>query len=158
QAWPLPRQLLGGLDVASLVMGASIVSPTFNPASEALLHDGIAVAGSGFIGSLSGSPATFTVDLATDDAVPVAGLIIDPLGGSPGLIASPRLFDLELSTDGATWQTVLSGELTPRLTDQSFVLDAPVPARFARLVIRSTWGGERSTLQMGEWQVIAPPG
>ena len=158
QVWPVPEGLLGGLDVASMAMGASIVAPTFNPASEELLHDGVAVMGSGFIGSISGSPATFTVDLATDGEVPVAGLIIDPLGGAPTLIASPRLFDLELSADGTTWQTVFSGELTPRLADQPFVLDEPVPARFARLVVRSTWGGERSTLQMGEWQVIAVPG
>jgi hypothetical protein len=158
QAWPVPEELLGGLDVASLALGATIVSPTFDPRSEELLHDGLALAGSGFIGTVSGAPATFTMDLATDDPVPVAGLIIDPLGGTPTLAASPRLFDLELSLDGTTWETVLSGEVTPRLADQPFVLDAPVEARLARLSIRSTWSGERSSLQMGEWQVIATPG
>ena len=38
------------------------------------------------------------------------------------------------------------------------MLPEAVPARFARLSIRSTWGGDRSVLQMGEWQVIATPG
>jgi hypothetical protein len=158
QAWPMPPGLLGGLDVASLALGASVVAPTFNPATEELLHDGLAVMGSGFIGSIAGAPAVFTMDLATDEPVPVAGLVVDPLGGVPVRIASPRRFELDLSTDGSTWQPVLSGELTPRMADQAFVLDTPRPARYARLSIHSTWGGDHTTLQMGEWQVIASPG
>jgi Mg-chelatase subunit ChlD len=158
QAWPVPDTLLGGLDAASLALGASIVAPTFNPASEEALHDGNAVMGAGFNGSISGPPATFTVDLATDAEVPVAGLIIDPLAGTPTRAATPRAFELALSTDGTEWQTVLAGELTLRQVDQAFALDRAVPARFARLSILSTWSGDRSTLQMGEWQVIATPG
>ncbi len=158
QAWPLPEELLGGLDVASLALGASVVRPTFNPQSEESLHDGVAVMGAGFNGSISGQPATFTMDLATDEPVPVRGLTIHPLAGSPARGAAPRTFELALSDDGSAWRTVLSGELTPRMADQPFVLDAPVPARFARLSIPTTWTGDRSTLQLGEWRVIATPG
>jgi hypothetical protein len=158
QSWPLPVELLGGLDAASLALGATITDPTFTEASLLSLHDGLALAGAGFSGSLSGAPALFTMDLATDDPVPVAGLIIDPLAGTPSLAATPRRFALELSDDGTTWDPVLSGELTPRQEDQAFVLEAPVLARFARLTIHTTWSGDRSSLQMGEWQVIATPG
>ena len=73
------------------------------------------------------------------------------------MAASPRRFDLLLSEDGATYEVVLSGELSPRQEDQAFVLDQPVPARFAQLRIHDTWGG-RGSLQIGEWQVIATPG
>lgn len=158
QAWPLPDALLGGLDAASLGLGATVVSPTFNQASEESLHDGYALAGAGFSGSISGTPATFTVDLATDEPVPVAGLVVDPLAGSPSLAAAPRIFELALSDDGTSWTTVLAGELRSRMAAQPFVLDAVTPARFARLTIASTWSGDRSSLQLGEWQVIAVPG
>jgi Mg-chelatase subunit ChlD len=158
QAWPVPAALLGGLDAASLALGASIVSPTFAPASEELLHDGMAVMGSGFIGSIAGRPARFTVDLATDEPVPVAGVIIAPLAGVPVRIAAPRSFELELSEDGTTWRSVLTDELSLRMTDQPFALPAPIPARYARLSIASTWGGDHTQLQLGEWQVVAAPG
>lgn len=158
QAWPLPEELLGGLDVASLALGATVVQPTFNPQSEESLHDGVAVMGAGFNGSISGQPATFTMDLATDEPVPVAGLTIHPLAGTPARGAVPRTFELALSDDGSTWRTVLTGALTPRMAEQAFVLAAPVPARFARLSILDTWTGDRSTLQLGEWRVIATPG
>ena len=92
---------------------------------EEQLHDGLAVAGAGYTGSISGQPVTFTVDLATDDPVPVRGLIVDPLAGTPVMRASPRAFDLLLSDDGTTWDVALTGELSPRQDDQAFVLDAP---------------------------------
>ena len=158
QAWPVPDALLGGLDVAWQALGATIVSPTFSEDSERSLHDGLALDGTGFVGSIADAPVTFTVDLATDDLVPVSGLVIDPLAGRDGRDASPRLFDLLLSPDGTTWDVALSGELSPRREDQYFVLQTPVPARFAQLRIRSTWSGTRSTLQLGEWQVVATPG
>ena len=84
QAWPVPDALLGGLDVASQALGATIVSPTFSEDSERSLHDGLALDGTGFVGSIADAPVTFTVDLATDDLVPVSGLIIDPLAGRDG--------------------------------------------------------------------------
>lgn len=158
QAWPLPDALLGGLDVASLGLGAAVVEPASSLASEESLHDGFALAGAGFSGSISGAPVTFTMDLATGAAVPVVGLIVDPLAGTPSLAAAPRDFELALSEDGTTWTTVLTGELRPRMDEQPFVLDAVTPARFARLTIASTWSGDRSSLQLGEWQVIATPG
>ena len=159
QAWPVPDALLGGLDVASQALGATIVSPTFSEDSERSLHDGLALDGTGFVGSIADAPVTFTVDLATDDLVPVSGVVIDPLAGRDGRDASPRLFDLLLSPDGVHRAEALSGELSPRREDQYFVLETPVPARFAQgLRVRSTWSGTRSTLQMGEWQVVATPG
>ena len=76
--------LLGGLDAASLALGATVVSPTFGEVSEQSLHDGLALEGAGFVGSIASEPVLMTVDLATDDLVPVSGVIIDPLAGREG--------------------------------------------------------------------------
>jgi hypothetical protein len=42
--------------------------------------------------------------------------------------------------------------------EQSFVLPAPVDARFVRLEVDSTWGGAVGELVLGEWKVVATPG
>ena len=90
---------------------------------------------------MSGTPLTLTVDLAGDAPVPVAGMMLDPLGSRQSIEPGPRAVALLLSDDGATWQEVLTAELSPLTTDQSFVLPEPIPARFAQLRIDSTWGG-----------------
>ena len=69
-----------------------------------------------------------------------------------------RSIELQLSTDGTTWQTVYTGDLGPAPVEQSIVLDAPVPATFARLVIRSSYGGTTGSVSLGEWKVVATPG
>ena len=107
---------------------------------------------------MSGTPLTLTVDLAGDAAIPIAGMILDPLGGRQSIDPGPRAVALLLSDDGATWQEVLHGELSPLTTDQYFVLPSPVPARFAQLRIDSTWGGTSGQVTLGEWKVIATPG
>ena len=82
-------------------------------------------------------PLTLTVDLAGDEPVPVAGTILDPSAG-PGVVAgTPRDFELVLSQDGVTYETVLTGQLSGALAEQAFVLPEPVPARFAQLLITS---------------------
>ncbi len=85
-------------------------------------------------------------------------MIIDPLPPVDSPITGPRGFTFELSSDGGTWQTVLSGEISTLPLDQSFVLPTPVDARFARLIIESTWGGAGLPFAISEWKVIAQPG
>ena len=46
QAWSVPAALLGGLDVASLALGA-VPAGTVDADGEAQLHDGVTPAGSG---------------------------------------------------------------------------------------------------------------
>jgi hypothetical protein len=154
--WPIPASMLGGLDAASLALGATVPAPVNN--SEILLHDGIAIRNIGFSGNVQGDPQALTVDLATDQPVPVAGFILDPLAGEPVMATAPRRFELLLSDDGTTWNSVLEGELSPVGRAQPFALPATVDARFAQLRIGSPWGGPTGGYWLGEWQVIAAPG
>lgn len=153
--WPIPDGLVGGLDAASLALGGH--SPAGDWRAD-LTHDGIVVAGAGLSRHFSNAPVTLDVDLAGDDPVPVAGTIIDPLAGPGTFGGRPRQFELSLSLDGETYVPAVSGELGPQTLEQSFVLPEPVPARFARLRVDSTWGGTSGPVDIGEWKVVAVPG
>ncbi len=111
-AWSVPSGLLGGLDVASLAVGGVPVSPV-DPAGEALLHDGRAVAGSGFNAIFRNQPFVLTVDLAGDAPAPVAGFVLNPLAGDRSLASRPRAIELQLSADGVTYQSAFVGDLGP---------------------------------------------
>ena len=154
--WPLPDALLGGLDVASTALGGALVTPA-DPAGEALLHDGLALSGTGFVGIFRGAPFTLTVDLAGDAPVPVAGFILDPLGGDGALSTKPRHVELQLSPDGTTFETVAVLELSARPVEQAVVLDTPVEAAFARLLLHSSYSGTAGAVSLGEWKVVASP-
>ena len=157
-AWSVPDALLGGLDVASPALGGKPV-PRYDISNEVLLYDGLALTGSGFSGQINdGQPVELTVDLAGEDAVPVAGIILDPLAGDLTLAKAPQRFELLLSADGVDYQTALTGEMSPQTVEQSFVLDAPVAARFARLRLISNWGDGEGPVTLGEWKVVATPG
>ncbi len=155
--WPLPDALLGGLDVASLALGGA---PIDAGSRGGELHDGVVIAGTGRTQYFppGEGPVVFDVDLAGDDPVPIAGTIIDPLGGAGTFGGRPRAFQLLLSLDGETWTPVLAGELGPQTIEQAFVLPAPVEARFARLQVDTTWSDTRGPVELGEWKVVAPPG
>ncbi|GIW04524.1 MAG: hypothetical protein KatS3mg059_1144 [Thermomicrobiales bacterium] len=159
--WSVPDALAGGLDVASLALGAQVV-PVLDPDGEARLHDGVAQPNDVLSVHPGSLPLELTVDLAGDAAVPVAGIVLNPQGADSstpqGLV---RQFELALSADGTTFTTVLAGELAPIAIDQPFVLPEPVSATAARLRILSTWGsdpGNPGEVALGEWKVIARPG
>lgn len=156
RSWTVPMALLGGLDVASLALGASPL-PVVDPDREAQLHDGLSHVGMGFWADTSLLPLDLTVDLAGDAPVPVAGVILDPQAGDAIPGNAPREVELSLSTDGVEFQPVLQAELSPLMQEQSFVLDAPVPASWARLRLLSTWPGGTGRVSLGEWKVIAAP-
>jgi hypothetical protein len=153
--WPVPEQLLGGLDVAAKALGASVVA-AWDPAGEERLHDGFAPVDGGLQVAWSSLPVALTVDLAGDAAVPVAGTIIDVASAGALPAEAPRAFALLLSEDGVTYEQVLEGELSAQPGDQPFVLPSPVPARFAQLRIDSTWQAN-GRLTLGEWKVVAQP-
>jgi Mg-chelatase subunit ChlD len=112
----------------------------------------------GFSTDTSRLPITLTVDLAGDEPVPVVGTILDPLARDASLAGAPREFELRLSDDGIEYQSVLRDTLEPLMLDQAFVLDEPVEARFAQLIIHSNHGGASAPVQLGEWKVVARPG
>ncbi|NKI35198.1 VWA domain-containing protein [Wenzhouxiangella sp. XN79A] len=101
-----------------------------------------------------------TVRLAGDAPVPVAGFLIDPTS----TIQPARMlgrFEVALSLDGENFETVLAGRLDPLTEEQAFVLDEPVPARYARLIPIDAALAEVSSgrgLKLGEFKVMAAEG
>jgi len=63
-----------------------------------------------------------------------------------------------LSTDGETWNSALSGSLSPLGIEQAYVLPEPIEATHAMLRIHGLKTGDSRTLALGEWKVIAEPG
>jgi Mg-chelatase subunit ChlD len=153
--WPLPDELLGGLDVAAPGLGA-VPLVSLDAAAEAALHDGVVALGAG-MNIRTTLPLTLTMDLAGDEPVPVAGIILDPTAGPGAVAGTVRAFELLLSQDGATYERALSGELSGALIEQAFALPEPVPARYAQLRITSRFPGTED-LRLGEWKVVAAPG
>ena len=90
--------------------------------------------------------------------MPVAGFVLDPLGGDGALSTKPRHVELQLSSDGTTFETVADVELSARPVEQAVVLDTPVEAAFARLLLHSSYSGTAGAVSLGEWKVVATPG
>lgn len=157
QAWPMPESMLGGLDVASLALGATTL-PSLDLVGEDALHDGLVLTGTGLDAPFGVLPVDLTVDLAGDAPIPVVGITLDPVAGGSTFLGVVRDFDLLLSTDGFTWQPVLSGTLSPVSREQAFALPEPVPATHAQLHIRSLHGNDPDTVVLGEWKVVGQPG
>lgn len=161
-AWNIPPALRGGLNVARSAFGAigsADPMPTSNPATFAELFDGRAAIGYGpSFGGNRDAPQQVTVALAGNRAVPVAGFALNPLYREFKK-RTPRDVEFQLSADGVAFQSVLEGKLTMIGTDQYFVLEEPIPATHARLLLTSNWQGQTDgPLTLGEWKVIARPG
>jgi hypothetical protein len=161
--WTLAPELRGGLDVAWSGFGAVPMQPDQRAYGyEVMLYDGISTNGSGwweYRSRIGAEPLALTVDLAGDSPVPVAGFILNPFGDSGDPSGGLGRFDVQLSTDGQTFETVYSGELSALPVDQAFALDAPVDARYARVLVYSnqlSFG--RDQVVIGEFKVIAEPG
>ncbi len=161
--WTLTPELRGGLNVAWDGFGAVPVQSDQRAYEyESMLYDGISSHVGGwqdYRSKAAVTPIELTVDLAGDAPIPVAGILLNPFGdsGDPG--TGLRQFELQLSNDGQSFETVLSGELSSLPVDQSFVLDKPVEARFARLrVFSNQLSTARDEITIGEWKVIAQPG
>lgn len=157
RSWSIPDELLGGLDAASLGLGA-VPLVSLDADGEARLHDGFAATDWGLSWPVGGLPLSLTVDLAGDAPVPVAGTILHLLSEDLSLGAGPRGVELALSLDGATWETVLTGELAPLSVEQALVMAEPLPARYARLTVTSAQRETSSRIELGEWKVVAQPG
>ncbi len=163
-AWNIPEALRGGLNVARFQFGGMIESKPEpnNPSFDNLpkLIDGMVAISTGADWRMreDGGPLHITVDLAGDDSVPVAGFALNPLTAQY-VHMTPHHVEFELSADGVEYTRVLSGKLDTVATDQFFVLDEPVPARYARLVLDDRWAGHiGAPLTLGEFKVIAAPG
>lgn len=161
-AWNIPPELRGGINVARIGFGASGTAepiPVSNPATLDELFDGRAAIGFGpAFRQNRGAPQQVTVNLAGTEPAPIAGFALNPLYRDYKQ-RTPRDVEFQLSTDGASFATVLEGQLTTVGTDQYFVLEKPVLATHARLLLTTNWFGEfDAPLTLGEWKVIARPG
>ena len=154
----VPAALLGGLNVASTGLGAVPVEPNQGSVQdEEMLYDDVTPDGVGMWVSPLELPQEFVVDLAGDAPIPIVGTMLHPQAERYDLRSVPATFELLLSSDGSTWATALTGELSPAPTEQSFVLAEPVSATHAMLRIVSLHGSAATTT-LGEWKVIAQPG
>ncbi len=167
--WTVPEPLRGGFNAAATRFGAELVSsPNIDDnklGDFVRLFDGLARYGRWTETQMRTSRNGVdehqqpTVRLAGDAPVPVKGFILNPTGTMhPRQML--REFEVALSLDGERFETVARGALDPRAAEQAFVLDAPVPARFARLIPISGAMGETGSLQqlkLGEFKVVAAP-
>lgn len=170
---PLPVALLGGIDVSRPAFGARLIDGAPGDDSRTAKHRAVFhndLVWSRFEGDSDyarwpakpgqqpGPPLDLPLKLAGAGPVPVAGLVLTPAfyvnrGGWP------RTFELQLSSDGKTWRSVLHGRMTLALHQQSFVLPHPVLARYARLRILSNSGSsDYGAVTLGDWKVVAKPG
>ncbi len=155
----VPRSLLGGLDAAWLELGAEPLGPPAEEFAQAQreLFDGIAPTQGGFWSTLASVPLEFGVDLAGEDLVPVAGVAFALTGPGAASLWAHEI-DVLLSEDGDRYVLAASTSLRPATGEQYVVLEEPVPARFARLRIRSNRTGSREGIALAEWKVITSPG
>ena len=148
--WLVPEALLGGLNVAATALGSS----HGDVRGEDRLFDGLTPNDAGWTTDL---PATTTVDLAGDDPIRVAGVLLHPQN-SASLLERARDFDVLVSLDGQAFSTVFSGTLSRHPVEQAFVFETPVEARFVGLNIRSSYRGTKGRVNLGEFKVVAVPG
>ncbi|GMQ88024.1 MAG: hypothetical protein BMS9Abin08_1242 [Gammaproteobacteria bacterium] len=160
--WTLPEQLRGGFNVAWKAVGGRWTGKKNGAIGSgfAELFDGMAVENKGLQlrGGTKPENINVTVELAGDLPVEVAGFTLNPLAGT---FADRflRNVDISLSLDGSKFTPVAEDVLLPIKAEQAFVLDQPVPARFARLRLRSAFDGQaQPSLGLGEFKVIAKPG
>jgi hypothetical protein len=147
--WTTAGLLRGGLNVAWRGLGSQ---PVNDQGNDHLfdLFDEIVSPAYGWTGQ---PDDRLTVDLAGDEAVPVAGVILNGFGRS-ATAEGLRHFEVLLSTDGQAFTVAYAGELAPVPLDQSFVFTQPVPARFAQVRLIDNWRG-RDQIGLGEFKVIA---
>jgi len=159
--WPIPDALRGGFNAAWLPFGATLDDesiPGIDMLRDGLNFPDISMACCGAYGWTEAEQPVFTLDLPGDEPLPVAGIALDHFGTSSPY-DNVREAALLLSQDGVEFREVLRFETEAIETEQHFALETPVPARFARLVVHSTFEDPRyQRLSAAEWKVILEPG
>ena len=146
--WPLPDPLLGGVNLAWSGMGGAIADPDAGGSSP-LLIDGMVAPSTGWQGTV-GSYVTFRL---ADPSAPLSGLLLNPYAhGTVG----ERLeeFEVQASTDGESFETVLRGELGPEPAEQAFLFENPLTTAYLRLIVHSNQAGHRGRITLGEFKAV----
>lgn len=160
--WDLPEELRGGFNVAREVLGGRWAGEENNEIGSGFpyLFDGMAVENQGVTlrGTQGTESADAIVELAGGEPVDVIGLTLNSLSAASGLNFLSNV-DFSLSMDGENFTPLLEDRLLPIRSEQAFVLDEPVMARFARLQLKHGYNGRsRGGVALGEFKVIAKPG
>jgi Mg-chelatase subunit ChlD len=145
--WPLPEPLLGRFDVAWQGLGGRALDEEAQRARAAI--DGRATPA---YGAYRAADAPLDVDLAGDAPVTLLGTVLHPLA-DVSVDRQLRAFEVWTSLDGATYTQALAGELRAARVEQPFVFEAPIAARFARLVFVDDHRGNAGGY-LGEWRLI----
>lgn len=171
--WPVPQELLGGLNAAWLDLGAELALD--GPGEEEMssrfnlleLFNGMTPVNHryynyhlpGWVTAEYGLEAFLpTVRLAGEEPVEVAGFLLHPQT-SEALPAALRDFRVWLSPDGIEYVNVLEGSLSAEQIEQAFVLPEPVLARYARLEMHNnhipgSGPGDGGNIRLGTFKVV----
>ena len=160
--WTIPDELRGGFNVAWEALGGRWTGEkdTVVGTGFPYLFDGMAVENLGLQmrGGTEAHEDDVIVELAGGEPVEVAGMMLSELAGTDALRFLHNL-DFALSLDGKQFTPVVEDVLMPIKAEQSFVLERPIPARYARLQLRHAFDGTAGPgLGFGELKVIAKPG
>lgn len=162
--WSLPDALLGGINVAWSALGGRLAADPGDDVGRdfARAFDGMAVKGEGL--SLRGrkdvqSAPELIVELANDEPVQVRGVAISLLG-SDAIQQQLAELELYLSVDGQDWTLAAREPLLAVRSEQAFVLDTPLPARFAKLRMARFFADQPMPPggKLGELKIVAAPG
>ncbi len=150
--YPVPDALLGGFNVAWTGLGATLVGEPMNGSET--LFDGLVSPATGWRAQAGES---VTVQLAGDEPVEIAGLLLNPQSNTYTLDEQLKDFEIYVSLDGATFEKVFTGSLSAAPTEQSVVFDKSIKARFVQLKVLSAYREDPYSIGLGEFKVIAAP-
>ncbi|KAA9134038.1 VWA domain-containing protein [Marinihelvus fidelis] len=160
--WPIAEGLRGGLNAAWAPFGATWMDSPNPVGRDRYMRDDVLFGGKNAFNSCRrdtlGMPE-WSLDLPGDEPLPVAGFALNHFGIDKAFQMAHQV-TLLVSDDGVEWEPVLSVDVPPLMTEQSFAMERSVPARFARLRIDAIWQ-EASycyAVQAGEWKVVLEPG
>ena len=161
--WTLPDALLGGFNVAWSSLGSRVLDAPDDSygVTQTNLYDGMTPNDNNWARTRPTYPVDLTVQLAGENLVPVAGVVLNPQGKSRGGPAWPgtqvRDFELYLSRNGTDFEKALAGTLSRARIPQHFVLAEPTEARVARLRVLSAHDPGENRVGLGEFTVVADP-
>lgn len=147
----LPSGLLGKPDVLWSSFGATIHGESGEAGRDAALIDGRTTVSYGGRTASNHHP---TFLLAGDKPVELVGTSLHPQAGA-SRVDQLRRFRIEVSLDGTNFESVFEGELLAAHIEQVFEFDAPVTARYARLVGLDNIAGGTGRAYVGEWKLYA---
>lgn len=150
--WPLPEEMLGGINVAWSALGGTA------PESAARLIDGFATAGTAERIDASDDPADVAIlDLAGEAPMKLTGVTVNTTVGTD-MNNQVRRLAVETSLDGTSYTRQFEGDVGARQGEYAIPFAAPVEARFVKVLPLLPQGLSYAVPIIGEIKVLAEPG